>query len=362
MRRRDVVDHACGPGLRRLAAIVVCALSLCGCSAPYVLRAGYEEAKILWRRQPIAELLADPNLDAATRAKLELVLEVRRYARDALGLRVGGSYSSLSRVDADQVVHVVAAAPPFRLEPYTWWFPIVGRVPYKGFFSKADAVAEAAALRRDGFDTAVRPSVAFSTLGWFDDPLLSTVLRYDRVSLADTVLHELLHNTVYLPGHARFDESFATFVGHRGAIAFFTQRGEEAGAARAAAAWHDAVVFSDFLGRFTARLREAYARGITLAQRQELFAAAQEELGTLGLRARADRGFGAEPLNNALILHALAYADRLGVFEAVFRREGEDLRRTVTAVLEAAQGASDDPFAALAEAFAPTPAGAASAG
>ena len=110
-----------------------------GCSPAYVLRAGYEEAKILWRRQPIEEILARNDLDESVRDKLGLVLRARKFAEEDLGLRVGGSYGTFASVDADQIVHVVTAAQRFRLEPHTWWFPIVGRVPYKGFFSEAAA-------------------------------------------------------------------------------------------------------------------------------------------------------------------------------------------------------------------------------
>lgn len=258
-------------------ALLLLAACVSACSPTYVLRAGYEEAKILWRRQPIEHVLAQPDLDPATRSKLELALAVRAFAADTLHLRAGKSYSTYARVDEDQVVHVVSAAYRFQLQPYTWWFPIVGRVPYKGYFAKADADAEAAALEHDGYDTFVRPSVAFSTLGWFADPLLSTVVRYDRVTLANIIIHELLHNTAYLAGHADFDESFADFVGHCGAVEFFKTRSDDVARERAAAAWNDALVFSDFLDGFAARLTAAYATGVSLEQRQQLFTAAQDE-------------------------------------------------------------------------------------
>src|SRR5262249_12591676 len=112
---------------------LLCLLS--ACSPTYVLRAGYEEAKILWRREPLQRVPQRSDLDAETRGKLELALAVRAFARDALHLRVDHSYATFVRVDADALVHVVTAAYRLRLEPYTWWFPIVGRVPYKGFFS-----------------------------------------------------------------------------------------------------------------------------------------------------------------------------------------------------------------------------------
>ena len=128
---------------------------------------------------------------------------MRDYARDVLKLNVGGSYSSYSYVDRPDLTYVVLAAPKTELKPYTWWFLIVGRVPYKGYFSKADAEAEIERLKADGYDTNLRTSAAFSTLGWFDDPLLSHLLKYDKVALAEVVFHELFHNTLYLKGARR---------------------------------------------------------------------------------------------------------------------------------------------------------------
>ena len=329
---------------RLVSSLLVSCLLLAGCSPAYVLRAGYEEARILWRRQSIEQLLQLGTVDAATRSKLELVLAVREFARDTLALRVDGSYTSLARVDADQVVHVVTAAYRLRLESYTWWFPIVGRVPYKGYFSKPDAAAEAAELETEGYDTSVRPSVAFSTLGWFADPLLSNLLRYDRATLANVIIHELLHNTSYVGGHAEFDESFANFVGHRGAIQFFATHGDEAAREEATAAWNETLRFSAFLGDFTARLRAAYAAGSTLSDRQQLFTAAQEDFRRLPDRPDAYRDFATEPLNNAVILHYLAYADRLQLFESLWQQHG-DLAHTVQLVLQAVhRHPKEDPF------------------
>jgi predicted aminopeptidase len=329
-----------------LSILAVC-LALPACSPIYVLRAGYEEAKILWRRQPIERVLAQPGLDAATRSKLELALAVRAFAADTLHLRAGKSYATYARVDDDEVVHVVSAAYRFKLQPYTWWFPIVGRVPYKGYFSRADADAAAAALERDGYDTYVRPSVAFSTLGWFADPLLSTVLRYDRVTVATIIIHELLHNTTYVAGHADFDESFAEFVGHHGAILFFAARGEVAARERAVAAWNEAMRFSDFLDGFAARLTQAYATGVSLEERQQLLAAGQEEFRRLPLAAGSYRDFGTERLNNAVILQYRMYSEQLRLFDDVFHQFGDDLPRTITAVIDALPAVPDDPFAAL---------------
>jgi len=156
-----------------------------GCSPFYVIRAVYEEGKILWRREPIPQYLEKAAVGPDTQDKLKLVLAVREYARDVLKLNVGGSYSSYSYVDRPDLSYILTAAPRTELRPYTWWFLIVGRVPYKGYFSKEDADAAAEALEAEGYDTNIRTAAAFSTLGWFDDPLLSHLLRYDKVMLAE---------------------------------------------------------------------------------------------------------------------------------------------------------------------------------
>ncbi|MBI4515566.1 MAG: aminopeptidase [Deltaproteobacteria bacterium] len=339
---------------RRLAAAAAWAVALAaggcllaGCSPLYVLRAGYEEARILWRRQPIEELLADPLLDADTKSKLALALDARAFARDRLGLRAAGSFSSFARVDADQVVHVVLAAYRERLELVTWWFPIVGRVPYRGFFDQAEAHAAAAELEAEGYDTVVQPSVAFSTLGWFDDPLLSNLLRLDRVSLAAVIMHELTHNTRYLPGHGAFNESFANFVGYSGTVAFFTARGESDNAARAEQLWQDALAFSAFLGRLTASMRAAYASGIDDSERRRRLSRGQTEFRALPLQTNLYADFARAPLNNASLLHYAMYNERLELFAAMQARARGNLAAAIAQVLQVAAGAAD-PYAALA--------------
>jgi predicted aminopeptidase len=331
---------------RAALGLLALALGVSGCGSGYVLRAAYEEARLLWRRQPIERVLAG-DVDEPTRAKLELTLAVRQFAVDDLGLNVGGSYESLATVGAGQIVHVVTAAPRDRLQPYTWWFPIVGDIPYRAYFDPADAEALAAELEWDGYDTYVRPAAAFSTLGWFDDPLLSTLLRFDQERLAETIIHELLHNTIYLSGETAFNESFANFVGHRGAERFFTQRGDAARAAVCAARWADELTFSAFLGDAIARLEEAYARGIDASGRSALFAEIQQSAAHQPWRTDEFAGFAQRPLNNAVILHDRLYADRLAVFEDAYARNGNDLRATIVWVRAQVKG-RDDPFAAIA--------------
>ena len=338
---------------RGLLAALLC-LSAAACSPTYVLRAGYEEAKILWRREPIARVLAEPDLSADTRKKLETVLAARRFANDELALNVGGSFSALSNVDGDSNVVVLTASRQNALEPYTWWFPIVGRVPYKGFFDRDRAAAEAAALEREGYDVYLRPAATFSTLGWFDDPLLRHLLKYDESFLVNLVLHETYHNTFYLRGQTAFNESLATFVGHRGAIAFFAGRSDTVLLNEAERDWDQTLRFAAFLDRLVTALRAAYAAApddaAAVAARTPIFAAAKEEFRALGLGNSDFTRFLGEPLNNAVVLHYLIYSTDLDLFEQVHRREG-DLKRAIAFIQHAAEDEPHAPFAAVRRAF-----------
>lgn len=346
-----------------LLSLLVLAL-LAGCSPLYVLRAGYEEAKILSRREPIARLVRDSTTPPAQRDKLSLVLEVREFAADSLELDVGKSYTTFSQLDSDTLALILSAARRDRFEAHTWWFPIVGHVPYKGFFSERKAREAMAELEREGFDTYLRPTSAFSTLGWFNDPLVSPLLRYDSVSLAATVVHEVFHNTLYLPGQAMFNESLAEFVGSRGAIQFLCGRFGEASpqCERARGAWADELVFGSFLSALVAELEALYAREDLspeqkLELREEVFRRSQarfEREVRPQLRVSSYASFAREPLNNATLISRRLYYHRLELFEEVFRANDGDLRRTIERILEAVDDA-EDPYAAVEGLLRPSP-------
>jgi predicted aminopeptidase len=321
----------------------------------YLAHAAYEEGWLLWHRKPITEVLEHKNLPAQTRDKLQTVLAVRRFAADELGENVGGAYSSVTPVDSGAVVWVVMAARRDRLVPHTWWFPIVGNVPYRGYFKRRDAEAEAASLESRGFDTYVRPAIAFSSLGFFNDPLLSNLLKLNRVELAGVIIHELFHRTFFLNSDVMFDESAATWVGARGALAFFaaSEGAESADADSARGVLDSELRFSDFLQQEQARLLQLYDSGlpkdVILKRRVKLFADISTDYAKLkptlsGLeRYDLDR----QKLNNAVLLNYLIYFHDLRNFEALYRINQDDLRATIQAIIRLAKSEPDDPFHAI---------------
>jgi len=339
-------------------AIAVALAVLALISAPtgcYLSRGAWEEARILSRRQPISEIVANPRTSAETRAKLEVVLAARQYANDRLRLRVKDSFTTYSRLDHDTLVLVVSAAYRDTLKAYTWWFPVVGRVPYKGYFDFDAARRAARDLADEGFDVYVRPSDAFSTLGFFNDPLLSTTLRSDSLTLANTVIHELTHNTFYASGQAPFNESFAMFVGARGAAAFFRSRGQEAAAARVDARWEDDKLLARFWAKLITSLDSAYAahpesKAARIAVRDTVYQRARatlvSEIAPL-LRTINPRYAERVQLDNAALLARRVYASDLDLFDRVYEREGKDLKRTIGRVIALAKSNRDNPFAEL---------------
>jgi len=325
---------------------------LAGC---YLTRGAYEEARILWNRRPISQVITNPELDPEIRERLKTVLAVRDFARDHLGLKTGDAYTTVSPVDSGAIVYVVMAAPRDSLEPYEWWFPIVGYVPYRGYFNAGEARALAADLEQKGYDTMVRPAVAFSSLGFFNDPLLSNLLSLTRVELAGIITHELFHRTYFLASDVIFDESAANYVGSRGAVEFFKDTGGNSSPDTLAAqgVLDSDMKFSHFLLQAEAKLLRIYTSDLSKDDKLKRREAAFEEIKsdyaklkpTLSGLERFD--LDKEPLNNAVLLNYLIYFHELDDFAALERVNHGDLRATIARIIELAKANPDDPFYAI---------------
>jgi predicted aminopeptidase len=314
----------------------------------YITRAGFEETRILQGRQPIASLVRDSGTDPVLRQTLGLVVASRNYAA-RLGLEAKETYTSYYDVGRDTLLLVLQAAPKDCICPHTWKYPIVGRIPYKGFFDPAAARREAAQLASKGYDVYLRPSGAFSTLGWFEDPLLSTALTRDSVELAATVFHEIAHNTLYVKSATPFNESFAQLVGYRSAEAFFRERGDSANAQQAADRWHDEIVLGNYYSALVRRLDSLYAQrpdSAALDQgRQDAAEWARGQLtGPVGAQLRTVRiGRLAErPINNAQLIGARIYRTRLDLFDRWFEQHGRDIRQSVSTLDSLMTGVEGD--------------------
>jgi predicted aminopeptidase len=323
----------------------------------YLTRAGFEETRILKSRQPIARLARDSSVKPAVRRSLRLVLEARDYAA-RLGLEAKETYTSYADVGRDTLLLVLQAAPKDCICPHTWKYPVVGRIPYKGFFDPEAARREESRFAARGYDTYLRPSSAFSTLGWFNDPLLSTALSEDSVELAATVFHEIAHNTLYVKSATPFNESFAQLVGYRSAEAFFQLRGDAKNARQAADRWHDEMVLGDYYDALVRRLERLYATkpdsaALELGRREAAAWARAQLEGPVGQQLRTIRvgRLGDRPINNARLIGARIYRTRLDLFERWYDGHNRDVRQSVSALRELMTGAeADSAYARLARA------------
>ncbi len=340
----------------RVAALALAAVILPGCSSmAYVARAAYEEGRILWNREPITQALDKPDVSAKTREKLQTVLHVREFAQDKLGLDVGDAYSTISPVDRGAVVYVVMAARRDSLKPHVWWFPIVGYVPYRGYFDKNEALAEAQSMEAQGYDTLVRPAVAFSSLGFFADPLLSNLLKLNKVVLAGVIIHELFHRTYFLESDVMFDESAANFVGNRGAVDFFTRtEGASSEDARVARAVYESnLEFARFLLQAQAKLLRLYGSGLPeeeiLKRRKKVFKEIQADYARIKPTLSGLERFNLDKhrLNNAVMLNYMLYFHDQDNFAALEKLNHNDTRATIAQIISLARRNPYDPFYAI---------------
>jgi len=320
----------------------------------YLTRAGIEQTAILEKRKPIERLVNDSSVPAETRAYLALVLAVRTHAAE-IGLDAGETFTTYADIGRDTLLLVLSASPRNCICPHIWKYPIVGRVPYKGFFDVEMARREADKFASRGFDVSLRPAAAYSTLGWFEDPLLSTSMVRDSVELAGLVFHEIAHNSLYVKSATPFNESFAQLVGYRSAEEFFRGRGDSALADRARDRWYDEIVLGEFYDGLLTRLEAFYAgkpTGDSLeAGRAAIAKWSREQLeGPIGARFRTVRvGRLAErPINNATLVGVRIYRTHLDWFDRWHADHDSSIQASVAALKALMRGVpGDSAFARL---------------
>ncbi|MCL4184831.1 MAG: aminopeptidase [Burkholderiaceae bacterium] len=331
--------------LRRLAGRVLAtaalALPLAACSTwsdgpGYYWQSAAGHFAVLRQARPIQALLDDPSVDAALRERLRTVLAIRRFASDTLALPDNGSYTGYAELDRPFVVWNVFATPELSMRLVQWCFPVVGCVSYRGYYDLQAAERFAARLRAQGYEAVVRGVPAYSTLGWFDDPVLSTFVRYPEGELARLIFHELAHQVLYVKGDSTFNESFASAVEQVGVQRWLAAREAQSGDPAPRAEWQRfagrRADFVALLSRHRDALEAAYASPASdqdkRAAKQEIFARLRNDYEVLkrhwGGYAGYDRWF-AQPLTNAHLASVATYTALVPAFHALLTRHGDDL-------------------------------------
>lgn len=331
-----------GPVRQVTAAASIALLALlAGCSSwgdgpGYYWQSVTGHLAVMRGARPIDELLAEPGLDPLLRHKLALVLDARRFASAQLALPANGSYTGYADLGRPFVAWNVFAAPELSLKLKEWCFPVAGCVGYRGYYDPQDAERFAARLRAEGYEAFVRGVPAYSTLGWFDDPVLSSFVRYPDGELARLIFHELAHQLLYVKGDTTFNESFATAVEQAGMERWLAAR-EAAGADPALRAeWQRFAArreqFLALLERHRAALDAVYASdaldGDKRAAKRRAFAALRSDYEVLKRQwngyAGYDRWF-AQPLTNAHLASVATYTGQVPAFRALLAQQGGDL-------------------------------------
>lgn len=186
----------------------------------YGARQGMGQLKIIWGARPIKEVLDDPAFPDSLKQKLRIIDDIKAYAIDSLGLKDTKNYQTVYDQKGEELMWVVTACEPFQLKPKMWDFPIVGEVPYKGYFNKDRAVAEMQKLKAEGWDVGIRNPGGWSTLGWFTDPILSGMLERSEGDLASLIMHEMVHATLFVKDSVVFNENLASFIADTAAYDF----------------------------------------------------------------------------------------------------------------------------------------------
>lgn len=307
--------------------------TLCGCQMGYLMKSGYGQMKLLSSRVPIEDALNNPQLEEGKKKKLQLAQEAREFTEKELHLKHTKNYTSYVELGRPYVTYVVSAAPQWELTHYQWSYPFMGKMPYKGYFNEADAISEEKELQNENLDTYMRGVSAYSTLGWFNDPILSSMLGYDDYDLVNTIIHETVHATLYIKHAADFNERLATFLGNKGAEQFYLKKeGAESPTLKLIRMENeDHTLFSQFISaelkdlerwykELPAAERSEEKRKLRIHQIQEKFTTELKPR----LKTSSFKKFPDLKLNNARLLVYKTYMQDLGDFQKLYELLGQD--------------------------------------
>lgn len=349
-------------GLVAALGVAMCWLPSCG--VRYVVRSGYYQAELLASREPVDEVLASHQLSAGQEQRLRMIATFKGYGRDTLGLSATDNYDTVA-LHWGRTIWNLTACDPLSFTPRSWWFPVVGRMPYLGYFVESQARDMESQMKAEGLDVYVRTAGAYSTLGWFRDPVLPGMLSWSEADLADTVFHELAHATLWIPGSAMFNESFAEQVGvasmHTWMIDTYGASSDEYANVRRGEADEKAyrAVLHGLAGELDAVFtNQALSPESKLAEKAALYASIPDRIRSSPISEKDAfvAWAGRSPWNNARVIQFKAYNGADDDFATIMARHARaDGRTDVKGFIDEVQGIMhpegqgwvDDPFVAL---------------
>ena len=309
-------------------------LPLTGCQISYLFHAAAGQFRFLYHAVPVEEVLQQNSLPEAEKRRLALVSRIKAFGENELGLKKSDNYETINLKDQSPV-YTVSASPKDKLALVTWWFPVAGHVPYLGFFDLEAARRERDRLLVKDLDTFVGRAEAYSTLGWFKDPLTLNLIQGSDLNLVETILHEMTHATLYVKGQGEFNEGLAQLIGKRGALLFLEQTFGTSHPATLEArdSIADEILFSNFLISLLNELDALYkdaqiAYDLKLSEREKIFARHLEKFSGVKdlMRTRRFANFSQAALNNAYLMSVGLYHRHYSLFETVLAQKENSLK------------------------------------
>ncbi len=316
------------------SALFLLTLPMTGCQISYLFHAAAGQFRFLYHAVPVEEVLQQDSLPEAEKRRLALVSRIKEFGENELGLKKSDNYETINLKDQSPV-YTVSASPKDKLALKTWWFPVAGHVPYLGFFDLEAARRERDRLLAEDLDTCVGRAEAYSTLGWFKDPLTLNLIQGSDLNLVETILHEMTHSTLYVKGQGEFNEGLAQLIGKRGALLFFekTFGPSHPATLEARDSITDELLFSSFLVSLLSELDALYKEaqhpyGLKLSEREKVFARQMEKFKGVRDLMRTGRfaNFGQGGLNNAYLMSVGLYHRHYALFETLLAQKENSIK------------------------------------
>lgn len=321
----------------KLITLFLSILLLSGCQLGYYFKSAKNQLQMMNSRVPVNKALTDESLTSEQKRKIQLSQEARDFAFNQLKLKNTSNYSSFIDLKRPYVTWVVHAAYRWEMKNYEWWYPIVGRMPYRGYFTEEEAKAEAQNMTEQGFDAYVRGVSAYSTLGWFEDSVLSSMLRYKDHDLVNTIIHEITHTTIYIKNNADFNERLAVFIGNKGTEMFYKEKeGAESKTLDLIKQENqDDLIFSKWIETELLKMKTWYDQNSSVQNedsRQIMLKSVMDRFENdlkPNLKTTVYLKFTKEPLNNARMGLYKTYMENLDDFEKLFTLCDSDLLKFI---------------------------------